>query len=1858
MNPRPEPAFSRIAIANRGEAAMRLIRAVRDENAENGTAYETVALYTQPDAHAMFVREADRAHALGAPFLADDRTGRRHSVYVDLRRMEAALLASGADAVWPGWGFLAENAEFAELCARHGITFMGPPPHVMRVLGDKVSSKELAEKAEVPVVPWSGGVVETEAEARYHAARLGYPVVVKAAAGGGGRGIRLVRDETELDEAFVRARQEAEAAFGDARVFIERAMGAARHVEVQIAADVQGTVWAVGVRDCSVQRRHQKVLEESASTALTPDREGDLARAAVRIAEVSGYAGVGTVEFLYDPATDAFAFMEVNARLQVEHTVTEAVTGLDLVRLQMRLAAGGSLVGEPPRPRGHAVEVRLCAEDPDNAFAPAPGRVALFRAPAGPGIRVDAGVTAGDSVPAEFDSMIAKIVAWGASRDESLARLRRALAETSVVIEGGATNKGLLLHLAAHPRVVEGTADIRWLDKAAVAGEDLTGDVRLATVALVQAAIEVYDTETEAERTRFLSGAVRGRATLDEAVGRDVELRHRGATYRGRVQQRGGDRFRVTLGGQTYETQVTRLGAYERRVTLLGATFRTVAVAQGMKLIVEVDGAPHTIGRDDGATLRAPAPGVVVTVCVVEGDVVREGERVAVLESMKMELAVAAPFAGRVREVLTAANDQVDAGSALVRLESVDRSQTAKPAGELTSPTGETASEAPTVRDRCLRALADMAAHASGYDVTDGEAGVAVESYASLVRDLPVDDPATRRAELEVLEAFADMCVLSRHRPERVPGVLSPRRAAREHFNQYLRSIEQHGAGLPDRFMRGLERALARYGVGDLEVDPDLEEALFRIARAQRHLDGVVPAVLAILERRLELPSSERSNRDPKFAMLLDRLISAAELRHPPVEDLAREVRFRFVDGPLYAAARRRAIEDARAHLVAIVEGPTASRDEHMGALVESPYQVDRPLLTSLWERQEQRDLLLEMLVRRIYRGEDLCDFVTSESGVGRGTDLARCHLRDADDRVDVVTAVCLDTDMAAVLAHIAALTADLPAEREIVIDLTLLEDEAGPAPDAGTVAGVVQSVRFARTPTRLTVAVGTGKTPGSPDSIEPYTFVPDSDGGLRERREYRGIHPAQATRLQLDRLTNFHLERLPSSEDVWLFRGVARENEADERLFALAEVRDMTPIRDAAGRAVGMPHFERVLHECVAAIRIFQSRRPAGRRLHWNRVFLHIWPPVDISSDEIYALSLKGAPLTEGLGIEKVVLRGRFRRLGGSFEDATVEISSTAHSGIELHWSEPKTEPLLPLSDYRRKVVTTRSHGTTYPYEIVEMLAAAGDARHSDLPPGEFEEHDLDSDGTRLVPVTRPYGRNEAGIVCGLVRNFTEKYAEGVERVILLGDPTRQLGALAEAECRRILAALDLAEERSVPVEWYAVSAGARIAMDSGTENMDWISRVLRRIVDFTQTGGEINVVVNGINVGAQPYWNAEATMLMHTRGILVMTPEGAMVLTGKQSLDFSGGVSAEDNLGIGGYDRVMGPDGQAQYWAPDLRAACRILFEHYAHTYVARGEHFPRDMHSTDPVTRDVRLSPHPGEDFETIGDVFSAERNAERKRPFDIRAVMRAVTDQDSAPLERWPDMADAETAVVWDAHLGGHPVCLIGIESKPLARHGFHPADGPETWTAGTLFPQSSKKVARAFNSASGNRPVVVLANLSGFDGSPESMRKLQLEYGAEIGRAVVNFRGPVVFCVVSRYHGGAFVVFSHALHDNMQVLAVEGSFASVIGGAPAAGVVFAGEVRARTSADPRVRELEAELEDADAAEKAALMARLDETAARVRAEKLGEVAEEFDAIHTIGRARDVGSVHDIVAVADLRPRLIRAVEDGMERDLGS
>jgi acetyl-CoA carboxylase biotin carboxylase subunit len=413
----------KLLVANRGEIAIRIMRACRDLR------IATAAVYSDCDRGAPHVRAADEAFRLGGNPPADS--------YLSIEKLIDVARRAGADAVHPGYGFLAENDDFAAACERAGLVFVGPTPEAIRLMGSKTGARDVARRAGVPVVPGTGapiGADVADGEVAAQASAIGYPLMVKAVAGGGGKGMRMVESPAGLAAALRAARSEAQSAFGDAAVYLERRLVRPRHIEVQLLGDAGGTVVPFVERECSIQRRHQKVVEESPSPVMTPGLRQRMLDAAAAVARTVGYTNAGTIEFLVDES-GAFYFLEMNTRLQVEHPVTEMVTGLDLVAWQLRIARGEPLAIDPAQartPRGHAIECRVYAEDPDARFMPAPGRITHLRAPAGPGIRDDSGVAAGFEVPIYYDSMISKLVAWGEDRPQAIARLRRALAEYEV----------------------------------------------------------------------------------------------------------------------------------------------------------------------------------------------------------------------------------------------------------------------------------------------------------------------------------------------------------------------------------------------------------------------------------------------------------------------------------------------------------------------------------------------------------------------------------------------------------------------------------------------------------------------------------------------------------------------------------------------------------------------------------------------------------------------------------------------------------------------------------------------------------------------------------------------------------------------------------------------------------------------------------------------------------------------------------------------------------------------------------------------------------------------------------------------------------------------------------------------------------------------------------------------------------------------------------------------------------------------------------------------------------------------------------------------------------------------------------
>jgi acetyl-CoA/propionyl-CoA carboxylase biotin carboxyl carrier protein len=626
--------FDSVLIANRGEIARRVIRTLKR------LGIGSIAVYTPPDRDAPFVREAD--HVVAIPS------------YLDIGAVVGAGAQAGAQALHPGYGFLSENPALARACADAGITFIGPPPEAGELMGDKLRAKEAAARAGVPVVPSF-----SEAEARD--AGQAYPLMVKAAAGGGGRGMRVVQRPEDLDAALASARREALAGFGDDRVFIERFLPRARHLEVQVIADAHGAVLHLGERECSLQRRHQKVMEESPSPVVSPELRAALGQEAVALARAAGYVNAGTVEFIADFANPAeHYFLEVNARLQVEHPVTELVTGLDLVELQLRVAAGEPLpLGEADvAMAGHAVEVRITAEDAARDFLPAAGRVLAYTRPAGAGIRVDDGIEPGTVIDTAYDSLLAKVIAHGADRPQALARLAHALGHLNIL--GVTTTTRYLRGLLGDEAVRAGELDTGLIDRRGVPDGPIDDEgvaIAAAMLILAQRAAGVGDDPFDrVDGWRLGGGRAASRWRMSVGGGEPVDVTVP-SEYVAMVSPLGGGRFAIEGRGEW-------LLARDGDVTWIGHG----GAAWGVRPVSAVDLAG---GAAAGGDVRAPMPGQVLLVYAAEGDRVTAGDPLVVLESMKMELVLTAPVDGEVAELTVAVGDKVAVDQPLARVQDV-----------------------------------------------------------------------------------------------------------------------------------------------------------------------------------------------------------------------------------------------------------------------------------------------------------------------------------------------------------------------------------------------------------------------------------------------------------------------------------------------------------------------------------------------------------------------------------------------------------------------------------------------------------------------------------------------------------------------------------------------------------------------------------------------------------------------------------------------------------------------------------------------------------------------------------------------------------------------------------------------------------------------------------------------------------------------------------------------------------------------------------------------------------------------------------------------------------------------------------
>jgi len=650
--------FDTILIANRGEIACRVIRTAQR------LGIRTVAVYSDADVNARHVAMADMAYSIG-PAPARDS-------YLSTARILDAAQRSGAQAIHPGYGFLSENAEFAAACADAGVVFIGPPPAAIRAMGSKSAAKTLMQQAGVPLVPGFHGADQGAAHLAREAARIGYPVLIKASAGGGGKGMRVVDDPAGFEAALALAKGEARSSFGDDTMLIERYMTRPRHIEIQVFADTHGNVVSLFERDCSIQRRHQKVVEEAPAPSMDPARRASMGAAACAAARAIGYVGAGTVEFIVEGGD--FFFMEMNTRLQVEHPVTEMITGQDLVEWQLLVADGAPLPLLQDRLRidGHAIEVRVYAEDPDRDFMPAVGTLAHLQAPAESlNVRVDTGVRPGDAIGVHYDPMIAKLIVWDRDRPSAVRRLVRALAEYEVV--GLQTNLGLLRRIAAHPAFAAGELDTGFIgrhDAELLPDRESAPATALAAVALRVLRDRAAVTETAAARSHdpFSPWNQPIAWRLNGDGYQDMLLAEGNTTHAVRAHPRTDGSVRLDLPSGSVDAAGDTIDGVRRVVPVIRSGNVLTAILDGTNhSLTLVDPlAPALAEAAGGDRLMAPMPGRVIDVLVQSSDTVARGDVLLVLEAMKVQMRLAAPRAGVVEAVRVAQGDLVDDGAELV----------------------------------------------------------------------------------------------------------------------------------------------------------------------------------------------------------------------------------------------------------------------------------------------------------------------------------------------------------------------------------------------------------------------------------------------------------------------------------------------------------------------------------------------------------------------------------------------------------------------------------------------------------------------------------------------------------------------------------------------------------------------------------------------------------------------------------------------------------------------------------------------------------------------------------------------------------------------------------------------------------------------------------------------------------------------------------------------------------------------------------------------------------------------------------------------------------------------------------------
>ncbi|HAA58921.1 MAG TPA: hypothetical protein DCE42_29460, partial [Myxococcales bacterium] len=1335
--------FRRVAILNRGEPAIRFLRAIREYNFERGLSIKAIAFYTEPDTTAPFVRLADEMVSLG-PALQPGPDGVAVSAYTHHDLVLDKLEEHRCDAVWPGWGFLSEDPTFVAKLEARGIVFLGPSSVAMKRLGDKIESKLLADEYDVPMGAWSLISDDMdESVLRKEAERIGFPLMVKASAGGGGRGIRKVREIDGLLPAIKEAREEVRKVFGQGGLFMEACITGARHIEVQFVVGVDGEAVALGVRDCSIQRRNQKVIEEAPSPILPENIETLLCGSTVRLARGAGYRGVGTAEYMFQVESGNASFLEVNSRLQVEHTVTEYLTGCDLVKAQIDIARGLPWRDETAfkQERGHAIEVRLNAENPEQGFRPSPGLMKMFRPPSGPGIRVDSGVGEGTSIAPEFDSMIAKVIAWGPTRKQAIARLERALREFQVVVEDGATNKAFLLDLLCRKEFVEATADTTWLD-----GAVLEGDFHAQAwefEALLLAAIVEYRLQWHTQVQRFFAQVQNGiPQEIPAPEGLLVNLRLRGNSHAIEVCELGDGRYLVGPSGghqlvlmETIDPHTAVLHINDRRHQVLYAYGRT-------GITVEVDGTMHVVERASGGTVKAPAPALVVHVAVEEGQDVQAGDLLCTLEVMKMEMLVKAQEAGCVRSILCRPNQQVNAGQSLVVIESKDEQASEENTTHYPTPhptsldtlfvDGE---PQPNVLDELDEMQAKQVMESLcesvnsvflGFDVTTTLADKLETLFGEGLSFSGFKHPERWKPLVQCLRAFSDSESLFDRTLLPRAGQAAAVSAELDYYD-FCRRHPEGEDGAQETFKPLLMRALHWYGIHSLEPVDELREALCRLAVGHAHgalRHRLCSSLLRLLMGLYEAGVSYDSQEDAGLSDVLEEVARVAHRRFPFVADNARQARYVLFEQSRYVARR---------HDVEQMLDSTLKQLEHLvrnkkdcSPLVDAIASSQRSLLSILLRKlkpnSEATEVVAQAIIRRLYLDQEVREVSCTREG-----EIVRANYTVSlgDKEVEVLAAFAHPSSLPLALKSISSALNSEQADKVTYVECVLLGEVEGHAFDDAVQHVAKEFSGLSGQFERLTISWCNGL-----EHVRHRTYEP-SETILEEVPWLCDVHPEAARRIELQRLQEFSLERLPAPEHIYAFLAQGRNNPKDTRVFLFAELHEV-PELESKDTQDELLEFERVFFEGLRVIREVQSRLSLRKRFHWNRFTLYVRPTIDFGAEDLSRFARRFESPTRGLGLQKLVINANTPVKGKEGETQPVEfvISKRGRHRLEVHLRKPHHQPVRAMTPYDMKVVRARRLGTIYPYELIVLLegrSVLGLTPHPDMARGKFVEYDLD---------------------------------------------------------------------------------------------------------------------------------------------------------------------------------------------------------------------------------------------------------------------------------------------------------------------------------------------------------------------------------------------------------------------------------------------------------------------------------------------------------------------------------------------------